>query len=226
MYMFVRDAADNPTFYSEPDNSRSLNKYQYTYNPLRYTDPDGHCPVCPVAQRIVQSPTGQQVINAAGAAATTTVVVASGALKKAWDWFTTPNPNSKGNTVCGMGLDCSGAYSNQYRSQSNQQNVANPNQQGQGQSNTATQTQTIPTRNPSLERGEHRQPAQQSEEVRAGASTSKIQIRGNDPGKFIISLEIRNTCTTPIQRVSSVHRKLKINDFSMMPKYKEHSERP
>lgn len=141
LYDFVEDAADNPTFYSERDNPQSLNKYQYTYNnPLRYTDPDGHCPVCPVAQRIVQSPTGQQVINAAGAAATTTVVVASGALKKAWDWFTTPNPNSKGNTVCGMGLDCSGAYSNQYRNQSNQQNDSNNQGQQQGQTQNSGQT--------------------------------------------------------------------------------------
>ncbi len=149
LYYFVDDAAANPTFYSDLTNPQSLNKYQYTYNnPLRYTDPDGHCPVCPVAQRIVQSPTGQQVINAAGAAATTTVVVASGALKKAWDWFTTPNPNSKGNTVCGMGLDCSGAYSNQYRNQSNQQNAANPNQQGQGQSNTASPNPNDPDKKP------------------------------------------------------------------------------
>lgn len=149
LYYFVSDAAANPTFYADLINPQSLNKYQYTYNnPLRYTDPDGHCPACPVAQRIVQSPTGQQVINAAGAAATTTVVVASGALKKAWEWFTTPNPNFKGKTVCGMGLDCSGAYKNQYLNKSNEQNAANPNQQGQGQSNTASPNPNDPDKKP------------------------------------------------------------------------------
>ena len=43
MYDFVKDAADNPTFYAELENPQSLNKYQCTYNnPLVFVDADGH----------------------------------------------------------------------------------------------------------------------------------------------------------------------------------------
>lgn len=34
MYHFVDDASDNPTFYADPFNPQSLNKYQYGYNIL------------------------------------------------------------------------------------------------------------------------------------------------------------------------------------------------
>jgi RHS repeat-associated protein len=45
LYAFVDDAADNPTFYADPANPQTLNKYQYAYNnPLRYVDADGHDP--------------------------------------------------------------------------------------------------------------------------------------------------------------------------------------
>lgn len=45
LYDFVDDASENPTFYADPSNPQSLNKYQYSYNsPLRYVDPDGHEP--------------------------------------------------------------------------------------------------------------------------------------------------------------------------------------
>lgn len=38
-----------PLPYADITNPQSLNKYTYTYNnPLRYTDPDGHCPICVV----------------------------------------------------------------------------------------------------------------------------------------------------------------------------------
>jgi RHS repeat-associated protein len=44
LFDFVDVAAANPTFYADLTNPQSLNKYQYTYNnPLRYTDPSGHC---------------------------------------------------------------------------------------------------------------------------------------------------------------------------------------
>jgi RHS repeat-associated protein len=47
LFIFADAASANPTFYADLTNPQSLNKYQYTYNnPLRYTDPDGHCPVC------------------------------------------------------------------------------------------------------------------------------------------------------------------------------------
>ncbi len=39
-----------PLPYADITNPQSLNKYSYTYNnPLRYTDPDGHCPMCALA---------------------------------------------------------------------------------------------------------------------------------------------------------------------------------
>jgi RHS repeat-associated protein len=45
LYYFAEDASNNPTFYANLGNPQSLNKYQYAYNnPLRYVDPDGHCP--------------------------------------------------------------------------------------------------------------------------------------------------------------------------------------
>jgi RHS repeat-associated protein len=41
--LFAELAAANPTFYANPANPQSLNKYTYTYNnPLRYIDPTGH----------------------------------------------------------------------------------------------------------------------------------------------------------------------------------------
>jgi RHS repeat-associated protein len=44
LYFFASTASENPTFYADLTTPQSLNKYQYTYNnPLRYTDPDGHC---------------------------------------------------------------------------------------------------------------------------------------------------------------------------------------
>ena len=37
----------SPLPYADITNPQSLNKYTYTYNsPLRYTDPNGHCPTC------------------------------------------------------------------------------------------------------------------------------------------------------------------------------------
>ena len=112
MYSFADDASDNPTFYADLLNPQSLNKYQYAYNnPLRYDDPDGHCPECieEFVEEVSQTPAGQTVINAAGAAATVTIVAAGGVIQKGWDWLTTPHPGFKMETQCSMGLDCSNA---------------------------------------------------------------------------------------------------------------------
>jgi RHS repeat-associated protein len=51
LYDFTDMASENPLFYADLTEPQSLNKYQYTYNnPLRYTDPNGHCPECfPIA---------------------------------------------------------------------------------------------------------------------------------------------------------------------------------
>ena len=93
MYYFDNDASANPTFYADLRNPQSLNKYQYSYNnPLRYTDADGHCPVCAELEELAATPAGQwaeanldKVINIAGAAATATIVGASGAAKALLD---------------------------------------------------------------------------------------------------------------------------------------------
>ena len=38
----------------EPGNPQALNRYAYVYNnPLRYTDPSGHCPLCIVAGALI-----------------------------------------------------------------------------------------------------------------------------------------------------------------------------
>lgn len=47
LFDFEEDASNNPTFYADLTNPQSLNKYQCTYNnPYKYTDKDGHCPIC------------------------------------------------------------------------------------------------------------------------------------------------------------------------------------
>jgi RHS repeat-associated protein len=65
--------------YADITNPQSLNKYAYTYNnPLRYTDPNGHCPWCAVigalggvaaqviADKVSGQPiTGRQILGAA-----------------------------------------------------------------------------------------------------------------------------------------------------------------
>jgi RHS repeat-associated protein len=132
---YFDDIAINPTFYAELAAPQSLNKYQYCLNnPLRFVDPDGHQPEA-IAERLLNSPAGQQVITAAGAAATVTIVAASGAAQKAWTWFTTPNPNFKMNTFCSMGMDCSAHFRNQSNEQNSSANQGQQQQQGQGQSN-------------------------------------------------------------------------------------------
>ncbi len=146
LYYFVDDAAANPTFYADIGSPQSLNKYAYTYNnPLRFTDPDGHCPVCPVAQRVATSPAGQRIINAAGAAATTAIVAASGVVKKIPGAFVEVFGGSgsgcaAGGIVCGPG-ETPNSPRHQYLNQSNEQNSSanqGQQQQGQGQSNTAS----------------------------------------------------------------------------------------
>jgi len=93
LYTFAEDASNNPTFYASLENPQSLNKYQYAYNnPLRYTDADGHCPVCAELEELAASPAGQwvegnldKVVTGVGAAATTVIVLASGAGKAILD---------------------------------------------------------------------------------------------------------------------------------------------
>jgi RHS repeat-associated protein len=52
-----------PLPYADLENPQSLNKYTYTLNnPLRYTDPDGHCPICFEAfTAFEESPIGQEI---------------------------------------------------------------------------------------------------------------------------------------------------------------------
>jgi RHS repeat-associated protein len=46
-----------PLPYADITNPQSLNKYAYTYsNPLRYTDPTGHCPTCTAPPPVAEPP--------------------------------------------------------------------------------------------------------------------------------------------------------------------------
>ena len=100
MYFFVDDAAENPTFYAELDNPQSLNKYQYTYNnPLRYTDPTGHCVG---VLRLICTPAGQRAIERGGQRvierATPYVAGVVGVLASATEWARTGN--TAGDASC------------------------------------------------------------------------------------------------------------------------------
>ncbi len=88
LYDFAEDASNNPTFYAELENPQSLNKYQYTYNnPLRYTDPTGHCVgvlrvLCtPAGQRAIER-VGQRVIERATPYVATVVGAVAGAVAR------------------------------------------------------------------------------------------------------------------------------------------------
>jgi RHS repeat-associated protein len=115
---YFKDTPVNPTFFAELAAPQSLNKYQYCYNnPLRFLDPNGH-QAEELAERILTSPTGQQVINAVGGAATVTIVAVSGAGKKVWDWLSTEHPDFKVDSFCTVG-DCGPYYANRYLNQNN-----------------------------------------------------------------------------------------------------------
>jgi RHS repeat-associated protein len=111
LYDFTDKASDNPTFYADLTNPQSLNKYQYTYNnPLRYTDSDGHCPMCPVVEELLESPAGQQIIQkatpyvVAGAAAV--AAYASGAFDYVKNGLKKIQANADSSYVCGDFLEC------------------------------------------------------------------------------------------------------------------------
>lgn len=112
LYDFVDGASANPTFYAELTIPQSLNKYQYTYNnPLRYTDSDGHCPIC---EQVLLHP--EQVMAEAGeaAAAAAAVVTTAVAVAKTVDFkkvgdelFEAFKGSGPG---CLAGIDCRPSY--------------------------------------------------------------------------------------------------------------------
>jgi len=136
LYDFADNASDNPTFYADLTNPQSLNKYQYTYNnPLRYTDSDGHCPLCPVVEEVLESPAGQQIIQkatpyvVAGAAAI--AAYASGAFDYVKNGLKKIQANADSSYVCGDFLECGNIQ--QFKKEAASQAQAQPSTQNQPQ---------------------------------------------------------------------------------------------
>ncbi len=139
LYTFANDASENPTFYADITEPQSLNKYQYAYNnPLKYTDPTGHCPPC--VEQVLEHP--DQVIVEAGEAAAAVAAAGTAAVtiiknvdwKKVGDTFVDIFKGS--GPGCLAGVDCRPSY------MMNQSNAAqNQAQQNGGQ--TAEKTKNV-----------------------------------------------------------------------------------
>ncbi|MGH9425083.1 MAG: hypothetical protein ACRD2L_02075, partial [Terriglobia bacterium] len=73
-----------PLPYADITNPQSLNKYTYTWNnPLRYTDPNGHCPPCTGTEPAYDPNVVRELLKTVPAAATTaasTLALAGGAV--------------------------------------------------------------------------------------------------------------------------------------------------
>jgi RHS repeat-associated protein len=115
LYTFADDASENPTFYADVTEPQSLNKYQYAYNnPLKYTDPTGHCPPC-IEQvlehpdQVVMEVTETAAAVAAGATAVVTIVKNVNWQKVGDTFYEVFKGSGPG---CLAGVDC-GPYMNQ-----------------------------------------------------------------------------------------------------------------
>jgi RHS repeat-associated protein len=147
LFDFVADAADNPTFYADLTNPQSLNKYQYAYNnPLRYNDPEGHCPQEGVLGSICNIAVGSPAISPVLVPVAVLVITA-----KIID--SVPGSNTEGDgscTSCDAHIkrfqqrrDREEAERQNIRNQDNSGNQGNnnqPSQPGQQQGNTPQST--------------------------------------------------------------------------------------
>ena len=172
LYTFADDASENPTFYADITEPQSLNKYQYAYNnPLKYTDPTGHCPPC--VEQVLEHP--DQVIVEAGEAAATVAAAGTAVVtivknvdwKKVGDTFVDIFKGS-GVASCPAGVNCGIPQYNQSNASNQQQtggqiqggadggytNVPDPKNAGPGKKFTPRQRKEILATNKAKNGGE------------------------------------------------------------------------
>lgn len=79
-------ATPQPIPYADLGDPQTLNLYAYVRNnPLRFTDSDGHCPICIAWGEFAASPAGQQVITKADAIRAALVLGGAAVLGTTWN---------------------------------------------------------------------------------------------------------------------------------------------